>query len=199
MRMRKKREGEERKKAGVKGPWRPEQDAQLVKLVHQYGPRNWSLISSLIPGRTGKSCRLRWCNQLRPEVHHRPYTLEEDNLIVQAHAIHGNKWATIARLLPGRTDNAVKNRWNSALQRRPHLDPAKGFNPFGATQNKRQRLDSSNNGDSVAGKPAEANAMQPKAEEERKCMMQILQQMIAQEVKSYIDGLVSEAKDNLAI
>nr|AXP34756.1 MYB13 protein [Actinidia deliciosa] len=102
-----------------KGAWTPEEDQILVDYITKHGHGTWRSLPKLagLP-RCGKSCRLRWTNYLRPDIKRGPFTPEEENTIIQLHGMIGNKWAVIASKLPGRTDNEVKNFWNSHLKKR---------------------------------------------------------------------------------
>ncbi|KAL5723806.1 hypothetical protein ACHQM5_007154 [Ranunculus cassubicifolius] len=101
-----------------KGPWTMEEDLILINYIANHGEGVWnSLARSAGLKRTGKSCRLRWLNYLRPDVRRGNITPEEQLLIMELHARWGNRWSKIARHLPGRTDNEIKNFWRTKIQK----------------------------------------------------------------------------------
>ncbi|KAJ9560551.1 hypothetical protein OSB04_005711 [Centaurea solstitialis] len=106
-----------------KGPWSKEEDDKLRAYIERYGHWNWREIPRFAGvSRCGKSCRLRWMNYLRPNLKHGNFTKEEEDLIIELHNEIGNKWSTIAAKLPGRSDNEIKNYWNSHLRKRSKQD-----------------------------------------------------------------------------
>ncbi|XP_057539884.1 transcription factor GAMYB-like isoform X2 [Amaranthus tricolor] len=101
-----------------KGPWTAAEDAVLIDYVNKNGEGNWNnVMKNTGLHRCGKSCRLRWANHLRPELKKGAFTKEEENEIIKLHAQFGNKWARMATKLPGRTDNEIKNFWNTRIKR----------------------------------------------------------------------------------
>ncbi|WCJ26920.1 myb domain protein 74 [Euphorbia peplus] len=110
-----------------KGPWTTEEDQKLVDYIQKNGYGNWrTLPKNAGLERCGKSCRLRWTNYLRPDIKRGRFSFEEEETIIQLHSMLGNKWSTIAARLPGRTDNEIKNYWNTHIRKkllRMGIDP----------------------------------------------------------------------------
>ncbi|OIV99550.1 hypothetical protein TanjilG_17360 [Lupinus angustifolius] len=111
-----------------KGAWTKEEDDRLISYIRSHGEGSWrSLPKAAGLLRCGKSCRLRWINYLRPDLKRGNFTEEEDELVIKLHSLLGNKWSLIAARLPGRTDNEIKNYWNTHIRRKlmsRGIDPA---------------------------------------------------------------------------
>ncbi|CAL5355743.1 hypothetical protein CsSME_00044501 [Camellia sinensis var. sinensis] len=102
-----------------KGPWTPEEDEKLLDYVQLHGHGSWRALPKRAGlNRCGKSCRLRWTNYLRPDIKRGKYSDEEEQIIINLHSVLGNKWSKIASHLPGRTDNEIKNHWNTHLRKK---------------------------------------------------------------------------------
>ena len=102
----------------VKGSWTREEDEIILNFVLVNGDKDWAKLALLLKGRTGKQCRERFKNHLDPKLDHTEWTEEDDEKLVELHEKLGNSWTKIAAHFPGRTDNNIKNRWNSTLKKR---------------------------------------------------------------------------------
>ena len=105
-----------------KQPFSEEEDCKIRQFVKVNGAKNWNLVAAQLDQRTPKQCRERWHNHLDPSIQKGPWTHAEDVILAQHQAVLGNKWAEIAKFLPGRTDTLVKNRWNTSLKNRVSID-----------------------------------------------------------------------------
>ncbi|KAM7276215.1 hypothetical protein ACFE04_018081 [Oxalis oulophora] len=131
-----------------KGLWSPEEDEKLLMHITKYGHGCWSSVPKQAGlQRCGKSCRLRWINYLRPDLKRGTFSDQEENLIIELHAVLGNRWSQIAAQLPGRTDNEIKNLWNSCLKKKlkqKGIDPVT-HKPLCEVENSEEMNQSSNN------------------------------------------------------
>ncbi|GMI88662.1 myb domain protein 63, MYB DOMAIN PROTEIN 63 [Hibiscus trionum] len=149
-----------------RGPWSPSEDMRLISFIQKHGHQNWRALpkqAGLL--RCGKSCRLRWINYLRPDVKRGNFTKDEEDAIIRLHETMGNKWSKIASHLPGRTDNEIKNVWNTHLKKRSVSNNEKTHKKDGSKESSMATSSSSSSCISSYTREAFAMAVPDKAQD----------------------------------
>ncbi|KAJ1406695.1 SANT/Myb domain [Sesbania bispinosa] len=169
-----------------KGPWTPEEDRILVDYIQKNGHGSWRALPKLAGlNRCGKSCRLRWTNYLRPDIKRGKFSEEEEQLIINLHSVLGNKWSAIAGHLPGRTDNEIKNFWNTHLKKKllqMGLDPVTHrprLDHLNLLSNLQQLLDATNIVNSLSlTNTWDMNSLRLQSDATQLAKLQLLQNML---------------------
>ncbi|KAH7290486.1 hypothetical protein KP509_30G050500 [Ceratopteris richardii] len=160
-----------RNASSSRGPWTPEEDRYLKQLVEQYGDKKWSVIAQHMEGRIGKQCRERWQNHLRPDIKRDGWTLEEEQLLIALHRQLGSKWAAIAKLIPGRTENNIKNVWNATKRRKDTRRKSWRSNGCGPEGEYQLHMGSNNSNQSERGSILREYILQTEAQRQSKSVV----------------------------
>ncbi|CAN1144804.1 Transcription factor MYB2 [Linum perenne] len=170
-----------------KGPWTCDEDKLLIEYVNIHGEGRWNSVSRLAAGlkRNGKSCRLRWVNYLRPDLKRGQITPQEETIILDLHARWGNRWSTIARSLPGRTDNEIKNYWRTHFKKKtktPTADQSSSSDKAKTRLLKRQQF--------------HQQIMQSQQQHQHQQQHQLLWQLNQLDMKKIMSLLLDDTTDN---
>ncbi|KAF3449392.1 hypothetical protein FNV43_RR10120 [Rhamnella rubrinervis] len=167
-----------------KGPWTPEEDQMLIDYLTSHGHGSWRSLPKLAGlNRCGKSCRLRWTNYLRPDIKRGKFSEDEERMIINLHSVLGNKWSRIATHLPGRTDNEIKNFWNTCLRKKLlklGIDPEthKPRMDMNHLMNLSQLLSSAQFGNSTVNASPWESALKLQADAAQLAKLQLLQNLL---------------------
>ena len=169
----------------LKGSWTREEDETIIAFVKANGKKHWSKLAGMLPGRLGKQVRERWVNHLDPSVNRGPWTPEEDETIIKLHQKYGNHWTFIGTHLTNRSDNAIKNRWNSTLSKRIDLQKKQ------AAQNNNNKQSQSSNQTSNIMSRSSSGVLSPQTNQPSPIPQQIPQVQQIQTLQQHPQQILS--------